>query len=130
MIKPYIGTLNEKIMKEQHQPQLAGVWMDHHHAQFIVPVDGEFSFGTKVDSGEYHGDKGEHAAMNAEKADARKYYKTIAHNLMNYDEIYLFGPGKSQEELRNFLHEDSHFKNKRIAVGSASICPITRWWPK
>jgi hypothetical protein len=39
---------------------------------------------------------------------------------LNYDEIYLFGPGKSQEELRNFLHEDSHFKNKRVAVGSAS----------
>ena len=107
-------------MKEQHQPQLAGVWMDHHQAQFIVPVNGEFSFGTKVHSGEYHGDKGEHAAMNAEKADARKYYKTIAHHLMEYDEIYLFGPGKSQEELRNFLHEDSHFKNKRIAVGASS----------
>ncbi|HJW27742.1 MAG TPA: hypothetical protein VJ508_00660, partial [Saprospiraceae bacterium] len=36
--------------------------------------------------------------------------------LLNYDEILIFGPGKSQEELRNFLHEDAHFNSKRIIL--------------
>ncbi len=107
-------------MKDQHQKQYAGVWMDHHNALFITSVDGEFTLrDDKVIAGEYHGDKGEHAYNNAEKTDNRKYFKTIASQLLNYDEIFIFGPGKSQEEFLNFLEDDNHFKNKKITLGSA-----------
>jgi len=107
-------------MKDQHQKQYAGVWMDHHNALFITPVDGEYAIHEeKVVAGEYHGDKGEHAYMNAEKTDNRKYFKTIASHLMKYDEIFIFGPGKSQEEFLNFLHDDNHFNGKKITLGSA-----------
>ena len=105
-------------MKEQQAKQNIGVWMDHHNALFITSAGGDYAVHEKIKADEYHGDKGEHAAMNAEKADNRKYYKAISHQLMNYDDIFIFGPGKSQEELRNFLHEDQHFKNKRIALAS------------
>jgi len=106
-------------MKEQQPKQNIGVWMDHRHAIFITSANGDFAIHNKITADEYHGDKGEHAAMNAEKADSRKYHKNIAQQLMNYDDIFIFGPGKSQEELRNFLHEDQHFKNKRIALDSS-----------
>ena len=107
-------------MKDQHQKQYAGVWMDHHNAVFIPFTDGAFAIQEdKVVAGEYHGDKGEHAYNNAEKTDNRKYFKTIASQLLKYDEIYIFGPGKSQEEFLNFLNDEKHFKNKKITLGSA-----------
>ena len=107
-------------MKQEQQNQYAGVWMDHHNAIFITAEDGTFTINGKVVAGEYHGDKGEHASMNAEKTDNRKYYKTIAQRLLNFDEVLIFGPGTSQEELLNFLHEDQHFKNKKITLDSAA----------
>jgi stalled ribosome rescue protein Dom34 len=104
----------------QDQKEYAGIWMDHHNAIFITQENGEFAIQEeKIVAGEYHGDKGEHAAMNAEKTDNRKYFKTIASQLLKYDEIYIFGPGKSQEQFLNFLHDDQHFKNKKITLGSA-----------
>lgn len=107
-------------MKEQNQKQYAGVWMDHHNATFITLADGEFAIqDDKVVAGEYHGDKGEHAYNNAEKTDNRKYFKTIASQLLKFDEIYIFGPGKSQEEFLNFLKDDNHFRDKKITLGSA-----------
>jgi stalled ribosome rescue protein Dom34 len=87
---------------------------------FITESEGAFTIQQdKIVAGEYRGDKGEHAANNAEKTDNRKYFKTIGNHLLKYDEIFIFGPGKSQEELLNFLHEDNHFKSKKITLGSA-----------
>jgi len=103
----------------KNKNNIAGLWMDHHQANFITPVDGEFSMGEKITSTEYQGKKGEHTANNAERSDNRKYFKSIAPQLMQYDEIYLFGPGTSQEEFLNFLHEDQHFKHKKITLGTA-----------
>lgn len=106
-------------MKHDQQKQYAGVWMDHHNAIFITEADGTYTIKDKVVAGEYHGDKGEHAYNNAEKTDNRKYYKTIAQHLLPFDEVLIFGPGKAQEELLNFLHEDQHFKNKKITLDTA-----------
>ena len=108
-------------MKQEQPKQYAGVWMDHHNAIFITDTDGSFAINQdKVVAGQYHGDKGEHASMIAEKTDNRKYFKTIAQRLLTFDEVLIFGPGKSQEELLNFLHEDQHFKHKKITLDSAS----------
>ena len=108
-------------MKEQKEKQHAGVWMDHRTAYIITSPaeDGTYTIQGKVKSDEYHGDKGEHASNNADRADARKYHKALAHQLLNFDEILIFGPGTSQEEFRNFLHEDNHFKDKKITLDSA-----------
>ena len=106
-------------MKQEQPKQYAGVWMDHHNAIFITDKDGSFAIQDKVVAGQYHGDKGEHASMNAEKTNNLKYFKTIAQRLLNFDEVLIFGPGKSQEEFLNFLHEDQHFKHKKITLDSA-----------
>lgn len=106
-------------MKEQQQQ--AGVWMDHRTSILITQENegGAYAVQGKVKANEYHGDKGEHAANKAEQADNRKYFKTIASLIGKYDEIFIFGPGKSQEEFLNFLDGDTHFKGKKITLGSS-----------
>jgi stalled ribosome rescue protein Dom34 len=105
-------------MKEQQSKLQVGVWMDHHQALLITEVNGEFAVREKLHADHHRGDHSEHTTHNTEQRDSRKYYKALGQALTGYDEIFLFGPGKSQEELRNFLHEDQHFKGKQIALGS------------
>ncbi len=106
-------------MKEKQQQ--VGVWMDHHQAIFISSPEqnGEFAIQQKVTAEDHHRDSSEHKSHNAERADQRKYFKAIGQHLTGYDEIFVFGPGKSQEEMRNFLHEDQHFKGKSIALAAS-----------
>jgi stalled ribosome rescue protein Dom34 len=105
-------------MKHQEKKR-AGIWMDHHQAIFMTEENGHFTIKEKIKGEEYTGHKGESFANNAERTINRKYHKAISNHLMEFDEIYLFGPGTSQEELRNFLHEDLHFKNKKITLGTS-----------
>ena len=108
-------------MKE-HTKKHAGIWMDNRTAYIITSPneDGTYTIQGKVKSDEYHGDKGEHALNNADRAHSRKYHKELAQQLLNFDEILIFGPGKSQEEFRNFLNEDNHFADKKITLDSAN----------
>ena len=96
--------------------------MDTREALFITSAagDGEFRIEGKVKSEESNHDGGEHAYHQGQRSDSRKYYKTIATRLLPFDDILIFGPGKAQEELRNFLQEDTHFKSKRISIDSAN----------
>ncbi len=104
----------------QDEKKCAGIWMDHREAIFITNENGEFAIQEKIKSEAYHGRKGEHTSNNAKRNVDRKYHKDLSNHLMNYDDIYLFGPGTSQEELQNFLQQDLHFKNKNITLGTAS----------
>ena len=103
----------------QEEKKCAGIWLDHRQAIFITGENGEFAIKEKIKGEEHHGRKGEHNANNAKRNIDRKYHKELSNHLMPFDEIYLFGPGTSQEELRNFLNEDLHFKNKKITLGTA-----------
>ena len=68
---------------------------------------------------ENHGGGSEHSLNNAKHSDSLKHFKTLAGVLLNYDEILVFGPGKSQEQFQNYLHEDVRFKSKQITIDSA-----------
>lgn len=103
----------------QEETKCVGIWLDHRQAIFITNQNGAFAIQEKIKSEAYQGHKGEHTVNNAKRNTDRKYHKTLSDHLMTYDEIYLFGPGTSQEELQNFLHEDLHFKNKKITLGTA-----------
>ena len=108
-------------MKEQHTKKHAGIWMDNRTAYIITSPneDGTYTIQGKVKSDEYHGGKGEHASNNADRSHSLKYHKELAHQLLNFDEILIFGPGKSQEEFRNFLSDDNQFSSKKITLDSA-----------
>jgi stalled ribosome rescue protein Dom34 len=107
-------------MKQNHEKKVAGIWMDNKQA-FIIsrPEDndnGEFAIHKKIEAQHYHGEKGEHASMNAEPQNLAKYHKEIAKSILNYDHILVFGPGKAQEQLVNFLREDAHFNSKQLTL--------------
>lgn len=110
-------------MKQQNSKQYAGIWLDNQNAMIIAHSDeeenGDFQIQDKVKSDEYHGGKGEHASNNADRANSLKFYKTVAGLVMKYDEIMVFGPGKAQEEFKNFLNGDSRFNNKKITIDSS-----------
>lgn len=97
--------------------------MDSQNAMVISntadPATKEYSIQTKLKSKEYHGTKGEHGSNNANQANSLHFFKDVAHLLLPFDEILIFGPGQAQEEFHNFLKEDAHFNNKKIIIDTA-----------
>jgi len=108
-------------MKQANKKQYAGVWIDNQKAMIITNSEsgGEFAIKEKLKAGENFGGGSEHSMNNAKQSDNLKYFKTISSQLLNYDEILIFGPGKSQEQLQNHLEDDAQFKNKKISIDSA-----------
>jgi stalled ribosome rescue protein Dom34 len=110
-------------MSNQNVKLSAGVWMDNQNAMVISRPEAsnleDFEIRNKVKSKEYHGGKGEHGSNNADQANSQHFYKDIAHLLLPFDEILIFGPGKAQEEFQNYLKADMHFDRKKIVIDSA-----------
>lgn len=106
-------------MKHQGKKQHAGVWIDNQKAMIITENDGDFAVKEKLKADENFGGGSEHSINNAKQSGNLKYFKTISSRLLNYDEILIFGPGKSQEQLQNHLEEDAQFNKKKITIDSA-----------
>jgi hypothetical protein len=105
------------------QKQQVGVWIDNQEARLIGSPPGEeaqeYAIHQKIKATGAHGGSSEHSMNNAKQGDAIKYFKAISSHLLKYDEIMIFGPGKSQEQLQNHLNEDAQFKGKQISIDSA-----------
>ena len=110
-------------MKQNNQKQYAGVWLDNHKAMIISNISAnendDYAIKEKIKAGEHHGGGSEHSMNNAKHSDNLKYFKSVSNLLLNYDEILIFGPGKSQEQFQNHLQEDAQFKSKQITIDSA-----------
>jgi len=107
-------------MKHQGKKQYAGVWIDNQKAMIITSDnDGDYSIKEKLKADENFGGGSEHSINNARQSGNLKYFKTISNQLLKYDEILIFGPGKSQEQLQNHLEEDAQFNKKKISIDSA-----------
>ncbi|MEO8583279.1 MAG: hypothetical protein ABI415_05750 [Flavitalea sp.] len=108
---------------KQHEKRSAGVWLDQHHALLIThsTIEGEgFAVTEKIASEENHSSGSEHSMNNAKQGERIKYFKTVAHQLLNYDELLLFGPGTAQEQFLKFLQEDGQFKKTKISLDTAN----------
>ena len=110
-------------MKQNSQKQQAGVWLDNEKALIITngaqSERGDYAILEKVKAQEGQSGGGEHTINNAKKSDSLKYFKTVSALLLGYDEIFVFGPGKSQEQFQNHLNEDGKFKSKKITIDSS-----------
>lgn len=110
-------------MKQNNQKQYAGVWLDNDKALIITNTseneNGDYTIQDKVKAKETYGGGSEHSINNAKQSDTLKYFKSVSSLLLNYDEILVFGPGKSQEQFQNHLKEDTQFKSKKITIDSA-----------
>lgn len=105
--------------------KVSGVWMDSAHAHIIATSDraetGNFEIIANAKS-ENHNDaryKNEKSDMTRESGDLRKFFKEIASHIDEDDTIFVFGPGKAQEQFKNFLEDQHNFKSKKIELGTA-----------
>lgn len=110
-------------MKHNNQKQYAGVWLDNDKAMIITTnsenESGDYIIQDKVKAKENHSGGSEHSINNAKQSDNLKYFKSVSTLLLKYDEILIFGPGKSQEQFQNHLSDDAQFKNKKISIDTA-----------
>jgi len=109
-------------MNQTNQKQFAGVWLDSAKAIiFTNPSEdrSEYTIQEKVIATENNGGGSEHSINNTKHADVNKYYKSVSAQLVGFDEIFIFGPGQSQEQFQNHLNSDSHFKSRRITIDSS-----------
>ncbi|HVF80919.1 MAG TPA: hypothetical protein VM884_03255 [Flavisolibacter sp.] len=110
-------------MKQKTQKQYAGVWLDNTKAIIITDTSesdtSEYTILNKVKAKEAQGGGSEHSMNNAKQSDMLKYYKTVSNLLLDYDEILVFGPGKSQEQFQHHLQQDAQFNSKKITIDTA-----------
>lgn len=91
-----------------------GVWMDSHNAIIVGKEN--------VDSGEFvvlghaknagpDNNSNEKNLNNQEISLTLKFFKEIASNMPNIDQIHVTGTGQSQEQFIKFLAETPQYKN-------------------
>ncbi|MBN9336883.1 MAG: hypothetical protein J0I88_03425 [Chryseobacterium sp.] len=104
--------------------KVAGLWIDgrkaivvtNHNAQEVT----DFAVREVVKADVQHGNSNENAAHNVEQTNRSKFYKEIEKLITNSTDLYITGPGTSQEELRNHLLETPQYKNLNIKLGTDS----------
>lgn len=99
--------------------------MDLHHAQIIASNDGsisgEFAIKEKLLSTSHHDHSSSESAHHHMQQEAQhKFFWKIGEHLQQFDEIFIFGPGKAQEALFNYLAADKHFRSKKMSIDSAA----------
>ncbi len=104
--------------------KVAGLWIDGRKAIVVTNHDGqdvtEFAVLDTVKAEVQKGNSSENAANNAEQSNKLKFYKEIEKLITNSTDLYITGPGTSQEELRNHLLETPQYKNLNIKLGTDS----------
>jgi stalled ribosome rescue protein Dom34 len=105
--------------------KVVGIWIDKSHAYVFAAPDrsakGDFALVSKLDIDDHKDDvhKNERTDLSKEKQELRKTYKEIEKLINNDDVIYIFGPGQAQEQLRNHLEDEHHYKQKEIVLGTS-----------
>lgn len=110
---------SEKLLEKRKKQ--AGVWLDHRQAVIVSAPEGKFAIaGNFETTAPEHHRTSEHTINKAEKALTLKHFHAVAVQLAQYDHILLFGPGTAQEEMRNLLSDDVHFRGKQFVLDAAS----------
>ena len=108
-------------METNIETRKIGVWLDHSSAQLMVSttdsietiiINSKFTHEDKVQGLK----KSEKMMHTKEQHFQAEYYKEILQNLLNYDEVFLFGPTDAKFELMNILKADQHFFGVKIEV--------------
>jgi hypothetical protein len=110
-------------MKKNQEKQHAGVWLDSARAMIItntaVDANGAYAIEDKVNGTANQSAGNEHTMNNAKQSNDLKYFKSVSQLLLRFDELFIFGPGKSQEQFKHHLESDLQFRDKKITIGSA-----------
>ncbi len=104
--------------------KVIGVWIDHQQAIMISTADrmstGDYSVLKKIASA-HHGDHSSSEDSHHKKVaqDIIRLYDDVSQFMKEDDAIFITGPGTAQEELKNHLQNDQHFKSKEIELGTS-----------
>ena len=105
--------------------KVSGVWMDSQKAYVISTANetvvGNFEIISEIESDSHEDSdyKNDRAEQSRDNHDQKKYFKAIAAALNNDQEIFVFGPGKAQEQFKNFLEDYQNFNTKNITLGTS-----------
>lgn len=94
--------------------KLFGVWMDSHNATIVGNSEEEekvFAVIGQVKNAGPDNNSNENAANNQEIALTQKFFKEIASQMPNIDEIHITGTGQVQEQFMKYLAETPQYKN-------------------
>jgi stalled ribosome rescue protein Dom34 len=111
-------------MKQQQQKKrVAGVYLDSQQAVVVRPApdyeEGDYIVQDRLEA-EKNDRSGDKDSRNqAKQTDLLKYFKSVAALLLTYEELYIFGPGNSQEQFQNHLKSDAQFKQKDFSIDSS-----------
>lgn len=100
-------------MSDKNKKQF-GIWMDSNQATIIgrEKIDtGEFLVLAHEKNAGQQGNSNENASNNNEKTLRQNYFKSIAANMQNIDELHVTGTGQVQEQFIQYLAETPQFKN-------------------
>ncbi|WKS95813.1 hypothetical protein [Riemerella columbina] len=104
--------------------KLAGLWIDHEKAVVVKNHNGqevsEFKVTEHLKAHHQGGNSNENAAHNAEQTNRTKFFKEIEKAITNSVELYITGPGISQEELKNYLADTAQYKNLKMSLGTST----------
>jgi hypothetical protein len=98
-----------------------GIWMDHSTAYLIELKDDSIE-EIIIKSETPHPEnktgfrQNEKLVHIKEQHQESSYYKKLSDNIINYQEVVLFGPTEAKTELLNLLKADHLFENIKIAV--------------
>jgi len=101
-----------------------GIWMDHSKANlFAVKNNVEFISTIKNDFDHTQMqaalDKGESLMQNKRQQHQEEFYTALKTQIINYNEVLLFGPTNAKTELLNLLLADLKFMNIIIKIEPA-----------
>jgi stalled ribosome rescue protein Dom34 len=97
------------------------VWMDYQQACILSSNGDEFEVNKTIDrDGHKDADyKNEHVEQSKETQELKKFFAAITSEIEDANEIFIFGPGKAQEQFKNVLKENHQFDDKKIELGSS-----------
>lgn len=123
-------------MKKEKSVIKMGVWLDHATAfilkfddgeaaimEFIdspydrrVRIDGEGSDTARFGPDHHSASSNEDRKHNIKENELDRYFDLLEERLQEADDILLFGPTNTKEQLHNRMEDNKHFKDKTITV--------------
>ncbi len=98
-----------------------GIWMDHTHAHlkeyhYEVLNPNNHDIQNPMDRTKDHLVKGESFLHNAAQPLQSEYYKSLAKEILAFNEVLLFGPSEAKDELFNLIKDDLLYADIKINV--------------
>jgi stalled ribosome rescue protein Dom34 len=113
-------------MKNKDQKQCSGVWLDSNDAIIISNTrgkDGCYVIQERMKANDVNNHGDDRKMSNVGQPHSINYFRSISKLLLDYDEIFVFGPENIHKQFLNYLNQDKQFHHKRItcSINSSAL---------